>query len=101
MSIELKIKFNRLLNARGRYFGNIKSQITEWSNSTCCDVQLKTGCFTKIPIFSNVCFWDLFIVIANAAIIGNWLLWKLNGKILPEYVKFIRGIKILLKLRNQ
>jgi hypothetical protein len=38
----------------------------------------------------------LFIVIANADIIGNWVLYRLNGKIVTEYVKFISGIKILL-----
>ena len=41
-------------------------------------------------------FETLFIVIANAGIIEIWVLKRLNGKIVPEYVKFIRGIKILL-----
>jgi hypothetical protein len=46
-------------------FGSIKSQTNDWSNFTCCGVQLKTG--LQIAIFSNV----IVIVIANAAIIGN------------------------------
>jgi hypothetical protein len=46
-------------------FGSIKSQTNEWSNSTCCGVQLQLQ--LQIAIFSNV----IVIVIANAAIIGN------------------------------
>jgi hypothetical protein len=50
-------------------FGSIKSQTNDWSNFTCCGVQLKTGLQLQlqIAIFSNV----IVIVIANAAIIGN------------------------------
>ena len=33
----------------------------------------------SIPIFSNVCPWDLLIVIAKASLTGNCLRLKLKG----------------------
>lgn len=81
---------------------NIKSQTVQTTNdrtllaATYNCPCVKTGWFNKIPILSNVCPWDLFTVIANSGIIGNSVLWRLNGKIDPEHVQFIRGIKIFL-----
>jgi hypothetical protein len=85
-------------------FRNTESQTVEWSTSTCRDLQLpkcKNWPIKQNPIFWNVCPWDLFIDIANAGIIGNWLLWRLIGKLIPEYDEFILESKFSYCVRSQ
>ena len=47
-----------------------------------------------MPIFCKGFTWALFAMIANAGLIGNCFLFKLNGKMLPDGTKGIRGKKM-------
>ena len=54
---------------------------------------LYTGCGDSSPNRSNVCPWDLLIVMANDRRTGNWCRHSLKGKNVSEGVKVILGIR--------
>jgi len=53
----------------------------------------KTGLGSNKQIFSNVCLWDLFIVMAKVKRIGNCLRLNLKGMLLSEGIRGSLGIK--------